>query len=578
MSNPALDYALSVLTGETPACEYVKLACHRFLKDLDRTDIWYDESAAEKFYTFCSYLKHYKGPTKGTPIELEPWQKFIFGNIYGWKLCQQVGDEWVHTDVWRFKYNYIEVPRKNGKTTITAAAAAYDCAFVEDLGAEVYCLATKEDQARILWNDVRAFIKQSDEMKDVFEVLEGRITIFAKNSERTSFVRPLGSNSERLDGLNPISAICDELHEWPDRKLLEVIEGSFGARSSWHILQITTAGTNRQGVCYQERKHGIDILEGRIPNDDKFVIIFTVDEEDRTNHTRCLTDESIWFKANPNLGKGKQMEYMRSRAAKAREIPSQLNPFLNKQLDIWTDSAEAWLKWDLWQKSHREFTRKTLKGKKCIMGGDLAKVMDLSAVSYWFPIQPGLDKIHLLLEFYCPAFSVKARSERDKVPYDVWVRQGWIQETPGETTDFSFILKDILDNRAYYEIAYGAFDRTFGGELIQGLMNEGMEIVTAGQGFLSMGPAMDEFERLLVKQEIVTNANPVLDWCSNNVVFVRDPAGNRKPDKSQSPDKIDGIVASLNALIGILDKTRKEPPKKTAGDIYTRRGMRSLGE
>lgn len=565
MNNDALDYAMEVLVGAIPACSYVKLACQRFINDLEREDIWYDINAAERFYKFCRQLKHYKGPDRGKPIELDPWEKFVFGNIYGWKRVDPdlPKERWI----WRFKFNYIEVPRKNGKTTISAAAAAYDTAFVEDTGAEVYCLATKEEQAKILWNDIRAFIKMSEDLGEVFEMLEGQNTIYSRDSERTSFVKPLGSNSKKQDGLNPLSAICDELHEWPDRKLLDVIEDAFGARSQWHIIEITTAGYNKQGICFIERKHGIDILEGRIHNDDKFVIIYTIDPEDKDN----WRDESVWFKANPSLGRGKQLAYMRSKAQKADEIASELNTFLNKQLDVWTDVLEAWLKWEVWRGCALTYDRTKLAGKKCKVGIDLAKVSDISAVAYYFPTQKGLDKPHVLMKFYCPRDNVSVRVERDKLPYNVWVKEGWIVETPGNTTDFDFIEWDILVSSKQFQIEQIAVDRTFAGEIVNHLMAAGLEIIDFGQGFMSMGSPTAELERLLTAKEIYHNGNPVLDWMSSNVVIRKDPAGNMKPDKDNSPEKIDGIVALIMA-IG-LTLARRDPKKKSP---YEKRGMRSL--
>lgn len=594
MSNcPATDYALDALIGEIPACHYVKLACQRFMNDLRRTDIWYDREAAEHFSTYCTFLRHYKGPYRGMPLELDPWEKFVFGNIYGWMkvLPTTAGDvlRWdtaaasssirrnnpdrpvvgqpFKTNIWRFHYNYIEVPRKNGKTTIAAAGATYDCAYVEDTGAEVYCLATKEDQAKILWGDGKAFISHSDDLAEVFEVLEGRNTIYALQSRRTSFIRPLGANSEKLDGLNPLSGYCDELHEWPDRKLLDVIEDAFGARVKWHIIEITTAGYNKQGVCYQERKHSIDILEGRIVNDDKFCIIYTVDKGDEQR----WKDEAVWFKANPSLGRGKQLEYMRSKAQKADQIPTELNTFLNKQLNVWTDVLEAWLRHEDWLKCQRTFNASTLIGKKCYAGGDLAKVSDLSAVAYYFPIQPGLVVPHVLVDFYCPEANAITRKERDKLPYDVWIKEGWITQTPGNTTDYAFIEVDILKKATMFDVQEIAFDRTFGGEIITNLMEEGMTVVDFGQGFFSMGTPTAELERLIVKHAIAFNTNPVLTWMSANVVTRRDPAGNMKPDKEASEEKIDGIVATLNALgraLATRESTTKTP--------YNKRGIRVL--
>lgn len=556
-------YAFGVLMNEIPSCKYVKLAAQRFIDDLKRDDIWFDEKAAQQFFTYTTFLHHYKGPLAGTPIHLELWEQFFFGQLYGFK---QIVDG-VKTQLWRFHDAYLEVPRKNGKTTIAAAAASYDCEYMEKTGAEVYCLATKEEQAKILYNDVQAYIYQSEDLKELFEILTGRNTIYSRRSGRTSFIKPLGSNSERLDGLNPFSAVCDELHEWPDRKLLDVIEDAFGARINYHIIKITTAGYNKQGVCFTERKHGIDILEGRIIKDDKLVMIYTVDDEDKDN----WMEESVWFKANPNLGTGKQLAYMRSKAEKAMQIPSELTTFLNKQLNIWTDVLEAWLKWDTWVSCRRQYNRNDLLGKKCVAAVDLAKVRDLSAVAYFFPVQPGLEVPHVLVDFYCPEESVKNRSEREKLPYDVWVREGWVTQTQGNTTDFAFIQAGILKAAEDFDLQEVAFDRFMAGEIINNLMDEGLEITDFGMGFVSMGPPTAELERLLTCKGIAHNGNPVLDWMSSNVVTRKDPAGNIKPDKEASSEKIDGIVAIIMAL-GRTMATR-EPNKKSP---YEKRGLRTL--
>jgi phage terminase large subunit-like protein len=565
----ALDYAMDVLLGEIPSCEYVKLACQRFVEDLKREDVWYDEEAAQDFYTYCTYLHHYKGPWAGKPIELEPWQLFFFGNVYGFKKCELVDDEWVHTDEWRFKYNYLEVPRKNGKTTIAAAGATYDARYMEATGAEVYCAATKEDQAAILYNDAKAYINKSEDMKDEFEILHGRNTIYAQGTDRTSFLKPLGSDSQRQDGLNPFAVYCDEFHAWPDRALLDVLEDAFGARTNWHIVQITTAGHNRQGVCFKERAHLIEILRGIVIKDDKFGMIFTIDKEDKDN----WMDEAVWFKANPNLGRGKQLAYMRSKAEKAQQIPSELNTFLTKQLNVWTEAAEAWLLFDTWKKCRVTGEKPDLRSKKCIVGVDLAKVRDLSAVAYLFPVQPGILKPYLRVDFYCPGNNIQQRVRDDKVSYDVWAKGGYIKETRGDTTDFDFIEKDIVDNSSVYDIQQVMFDRTFAGEIINHLMDEGLDIETIAQNFFTLGPATSELERLLVKGDIDVEFNPVLDWCAANVVVEKDSHDNIKPDKAKSQEKIDGIAATINALAKMIGpKTDRKKPSP-----YEKRGMRSVG-
>ena len=255
-------YAQDVFDGKISACRYVKLACTRHLEDLEKDwQYHFDINEARKFFKFCKYLKHYKGECKGKVFELEPWQKFIYGSIYGW-LDRNKN--------WRFKYAYIEIPRKNGKTTMASAGALYDSAFIDRTGAEVYCVATKEDQAKLLYSDCLAYIHQSDELDNIFNVLRGRSTIHVSDTARTSFIKPLGSDSKRLDGLNPLSVYADELHAWQKRDLWDVMEDAFGARRQWHMIAITTAGHNREGICYDERKHLVRVLEKEIDAEEKF--------------------------------------------------------------------------------------------------------------------------------------------------------------------------------------------------------------------------------------------------------------------------------------------------------------------
>ncbi len=564
--HPAHAYAQSVVSGKRRECRFVRLACERHLKDLKRKDVWFDEEAASRFYRFCKLLKHYKGPERGKPIVLEQWQKFVFGCIYGWKRVDANGGR---TDLWRFNIVYIEIPRKNGKTTLAAAGASYDCALLEGMGAEVYCLATKEDQAQILLKDVCAYIAQSEALAETFEILKGTNTVYARGSSRTSFIKPLGSDSKRLDGLNPLSAYADELHAWPKRELWDVIEDAFGARTNWHMVAITTAGYNQQGICWQERSHLIDILESRVMADNKFGVIYTVDEDEEED----WKNPDNWFKANPNLGSGKQLDYMHHKALKAEQIPSELNTFLNKQLNIWTDAAEAWIKIEDWKNATVVFDKNSLRGKRCRAGLDLAEVNDLAACAYVFPIQTGLDKVHILVDFYMPDEALRDKGEKDGVSYLDWVKGKWITATPGNVTNFAFIVADVLKNAALFKLEGVAFDPYKSLQTVTALRDEGIECWEHRQGFLSMGPPTAEFERLLVSNQLAHNGNPVMEWCVSNTIIVKDPAGLKKPDKSQAEKmkkRIDGVVAAIMGLgaNNMLDKVEKSP--------YEKRNMRAL--
>jgi|TARA_R100000482_G_scaffold118785_1_gene63057 phage terminase large subunit-like protein len=558
MQDETTDYAKAVVNKEIPACRYVKLACERHLKDLEKTwQYHFCPESANKFFKFCKYLKHYKGAYQGKSLELEPWQKFIFGNIYGWL------DE---DNFWRYKTAYIEVPRKNGKTTMASAGACYDSAFVDRKGAEIYCVATKEDQARLLYNDCRAYISQSDSLTQIYQVLTGRSTIYVKDTGRTSFIKPLGSDSKTLDGLNPFSVYADELHAWKKRELWDVMEDAFGARRNYHMISITTAGYDKFGICYEERKHLIKILENQINYDQKFGVIYTLEKENIDD----WRNEKNWFIANPNLGIGKELDYMKSQAEKVSQMPSKLNTFLNKQLNIWTDVSEAWIGMDFWKKCQRNFYEKDLIGKKCYGGMDLARVNDLSSCAYFFPKQKGLDKPHIIVDFFVPMEDLRARCERDQVPYDLWAKDYNLILTEGKTTDWDFIRDSIVKRNGQFAIEHFGYDRHFAGELVSALEKDNVEMTPFGMGFLSMASPTAELERLIVGQELVHSGCPIMSWNISNTIVRKDPAGNMKPDKQKSVDRIDGTVALIIAIgMALVNHDDKKNP-------YAERGLRML--
>lgn len=538
------------------------LACKRHLRDMNRIGdddfpYHFDQSAAERFFKFCTYLRHYKGEMAGKSFELLPWQEFVFGNIYGWLDAEKN---------WRYKTVYLEVPRKNGKTTMCAAGAAYDCAMIEDTGAEVYCVATKEDQAKLLYNDCSAYIHQSEELQQMFEVLSGRSTLFARDTSRTSFIKPLGADSKRHDGLNPISVYADELHAWPKRELWDVMEDAFGARKQYHMIAITTAGHDKNGICFEERKHLVELLESNIIADEKFGMIYTVDSDKQDD----WHEEETWYISNPNLGVGKQESYMSSQVTKVKQMPSKLNTFLNKQLNIWTDVEQAWLRSEDWLKGSSDYKPEDLSGKICYAGIDLARVNDLSSVCYYFPQQQGLPKPRIWVDFFLPKENIKQKATTDRVPYQLWETQGNIILTQGNTTDWDHIKESILQRNGLFALQQVGYDRHFAGELVNALSKEKIDMAQFGMGFVSMATPTAELERLVVAKELQHPNNPVLNWNVNNVVVTQDAAGNIKPDKLKSEQKIDGVVATIIALgVAIADN-------KDITNPYKQRGLRVI--
>ena len=562
LSDPTTEYAQKIVDGVIPSCSYVKKACERHLNDLQKKDFKYvfKPELAEKFFKFCTYLRHYKGAKAGEKFILLDWQRFVYGSLYGWVDVN---------DNWRFKYAYLEVPRKNGKSFMASAIACYDSALVNREGVEVYCLATKEDQAKIVLNDARNIIKQSPEVDNIFEMLVGRSTLYIKDTNRTSFIKPLASDSRNLDGLNPVTAICDELHQWRKRELWDVIEDAFGARRNWHMIAITTAGYDQSGVCYQEREHLVQILEGQIECDDKFGVIYTVDKDQWDN----WDDPKIWEIANPSLYEAKEIEFMESQVQKVKQVPTRLNSFLNKQLNIWTETDEIWLNYNEWSACKGHVTQELLKGKECFAGMDLARVSDFSAVAYYFPIQDGLDKNYVIVDFFLPDYEIDLREIKDQVPYQLWADEGNLILTNGKTTNWDFLKESILERNGQFVIKGFGYDRHFAGELVQALEKENVEMRKFGMGFYSMANPTAELERQVIANELVHEDCPILNWNVRNVVVSRDPAGNMKPDKMRARQKIDGAVACIIAL-GV--KLREEEAEEEKPNPYEERGLRVI--
>lgn len=531
--NPVTAYAKAVTSGEIIACKWVRLACERHLRDLDDDRFFFDEAEAQRWIDFFPQnLRHYKGECAGQPFHLEPWEEFIIGCIFGWKLAD--------TGKRRFRYAYIEVPRKNGKTTLVAGIGVGG--LLDEPGAEVYTVATKEDQAKLAWRDGVTFIKNSPHLS---KALRTRIKAIHFDPGHAIW-RPLGSDSETQDGLNPSIAIMDELHAWKSRDLFDVIDDAMGARAQPLIPIITTAGYNKNGICYEQRQHVESILETTIDDESYFGIIFTVDDPDNWD---CETE---WQKANPNLGISKTWEFMRDQAARAKQMPSKLNAFLNKQLNIWTEAEVSWLPMDQWDACAGDAE---MSGP-CFAGLDLASVSDIAAFVRYWP-ETGL----VFPTFWIPEEGARKREKESRVPYPEWIRQGLIRATEGNVTDYDVIRRDILEIAEEYPIQEIPFDRWNSSQLVTQLQGDGLEMVSFGQGFASMSAPSKELEKLVAGGKLRHRGNPVLRWMAGNVVATNDPSDNIKPDKKKSREKIDGIVALIMA-IGRAQVHVEEPKTK----------------
>lgn len=540
-ADPVTAYADHVTDGKRNACEWERLACQRHQRDQELKVFHWDKDAALEAISFFSRLHHYKGQFAGRAFELHPSQQFVVGSLYGWKT-HKGGPR-------RFRYGYDELPRKNGKTTLSAGIGIMG--ILEEPGAEVYSTATKEDQAKIGWRDGRAMIKGSPGLAEMLSLRVKEIRF----DDRESIWRPLGADSDTLDGLNPSLALMDELHAWPSRALWDVIDDGMGARAQPLIFQITTAGNNRLGICAEQRRHVCSILDGRVTDDHYFGIIYTIDEGDDPH------DPASWHKANPLLGIAKSEEFMRQQSEMAKMLPGKLNAFLNKQLNVWTEQDVRWLSPQAWDACGERVDTAALAGLSCYGGLDMAATTDITALVRYFPSEDEGGQDVVLPTFWIPSETIELRSKRDRVPYAQWAREGLVRVTEGNVVDYDKVRADILemhDETPFRELAYDPWNVT---QLATQLQGDGLTVIPFRQGYGSLSPAAKELEKRLLGRTFTHGGNPVLKWMAGNVAIESDPAGNIKPSKRKSTERIDGIVA-LTMAIGraMVGGTGAAPP------------------
>ena len=532
MNNPKANkadwYAEQVLAGAIPACEWVRLACQRFVDDR-AAGVWkFDRDLADHAVEFIQALTHTTGEAAGKQFVLEPWQAFIVANIFGF-----VGEDGSR----RFSRAYIEVPRKNGKSTFSSAVMLYGLLADGEAGAQVYSAATKLDQAMMVFGESVRMVKSQDWLNDecvVNNSINNRRIVYGEN-----LYKPLEWNPGKQDGLNTHFAVIDEYHAHPNDELYNVIFNSMGARRQPLLFTITTAGFNRESPCFKHRQYCTQVLQGGIQDDALFTVIYSLDTGDD------WTDPAVWAKANPNWGVSVYPKKLEQAITEAKELAHKEVEFKTKLLNVWTDTAQTWIQ-DAVYMSHGQgepFDLDDLRGAECFGGLDLAQTGDFCAFSLYFP-----ETGNVITRYYLPEDAVKKRTDGAGTSIRQWVRDGLIMQTDGNVTDYSFIKADVLSLAERFAIREIAFDRYNSSQLIIELQNEGLTMYPFGQGFASMAAPTKEFERLIRTGNLRHGGNPVTRWMMSNILLKRDPADNVKIDKAKSGDKVDGPVSIVMAL------------------------------
>lgn len=476
----------------------------------------------------------------GQQFLLDPWQQFFIWNVYGWKHTK--------TGYRRFSTAYLEVARKNGKTTLGSGVLGYMLSPLEgEPAAQCFSVATKEEQARIAFDSLKGIINVSPKLKPLYEVMAKSIFCPATNS----FFKPLGSDSKTQDGFDPFAVLMDEYHEHKDDGMYNVMETGMVARRQPLIVVITTAGTNTAGPCYRMHETIKNILSGKLTDERTFGIIYTLDEEDKKDLAYENTD--LWVKANPGLGSSITLERLKQNFEKAKnEGGTKLANFLTKNLNIWQNAFELWDASKVWhQLNDNKVLEEDLKGMKCYGGLDVGSNDDLTALTLSFPPQGKFSKTQKLYYFFIPEDRIIEKSSAHRVDYKRWIELGYIKTTPGNALDIEYIRVELERLHKLFDVENIHFDPySIRAQAPVWAEKYNFNMIEMTQTIPYMAPATKEYERQIFAQEFNHGGNPVMNWMISNVEIYRDANGNIKIMKKNKPRKVDGPVSDVMATHG----------------------------
>lgn len=526
-------YARGVLSGRIPACSLVKKACERQLDDLDRYGdgkrFIYDAEAGDRICWFIEHLTHVKGELAGQEIKLEPWQVFILHTTFSWKTTEGIR---------RFRRVYIEVPRGNGKSSLSSGVALFCLCGDREPGAEVYSFATTRDQAKIVFGDAKEMARQNPKLKRAFDLQVLATSLYVPKTN--SYFQAKSAEGSTLDGLNTHLAVIDELHAHKTRAVYDVVETSLGKRRNSLMWVITTAGFDTAGICYEVRSFVKQILNKEAQDESQFGIIYGLDEGDD------WTSEEALQKANPNWGVSVRPEIITSLQAKAIARPSAANNFKTKHLDVWCSAASSWMDMPAWNLCRRSIALSDFEGFDCYMGLDLGAKNDLTAKVLVFPVEEnGRLNYYVFGTYYAPRAALLKSGNSQ---YDGWETLGYLKVTEGAVTDFNQIEADILEDCSRFRVKSAAYDPWQATQLATRLSDNDVPMVEYRNTVQNMSDPMKWLEALVQDKRLIHEGDPALTWMMGNVVAKRDFKDNVFPRKEVYENKIDGAVALIMAL------------------------------
>jgi phage terminase large subunit-like protein len=509
-------------------------------------------------------LTHTKGKYAKKRFQLRPWQRQIISDLFG--TLRSDGLRQYHTA-------YVSIGKKNGKTEIAAGIALFGLTCDNEPGVEVYSAASTRDQASIAFRVAAQMVRNDEVLSDMCRIIDSTKTILLRD-DPSCFYKAISADAGTQDGINPHFVIFDELHRQRTRDLWDVLKFGGDTRAQPLLFAITTAGVYGESpVCEEQHGYADSILRGVFKDPTFYPVIYRLGEKDDwtvegepATETREATG---WYKANPALGDFLPILRVREAFEKALKMPTEQASFRRLRLNEWSQQETRWIDLHQWDEGGQPFNPNDLVGLSCYGGLDLSTTRDITALTLLFQRE---DEIFVLPIFWLPEDGLRERSIADRVPYDLWAKQGLIRLTPGNIVDYSFIRKTINDLSDIYEIREIGHDPWNATQVTLDLTADGVKMVPVRQGFITMSAPAKEFERLIAGRKLRHGGHPVLRWMADCVSISQDASGNikpSKPDRARSPKRIDGIVAIINAIARFTAEERFQ-------SIYKTRGIRTL--
>lgn len=516
-------YIEDVLSNRVVTSNAIKAACNRFLAFTKNDNYYFDMEAVDKVIRFIGCIKHYLGKHYGKPFSLQQWQTLIIACIYGFKFKS--------TNKRVCRNAFILMARKNGKSALCAALSLYHLIADGEASSEIFFAANSREQAKILLSITSNFAKSLDPKGKQINIY--RDTIKFKNN----LIKVVSSDTSKLDGYNLSFAIIDEEHEAKDSKMIDIISSSMGMREQPLLIEISTAGYNQFAICKQKYNTAKEVLMGIKEDDSLQAFIYELDDNDKWD------EEKNYIKANPNLDITITKEFISTEIKKAKNTPSLEVSVRTKNLNQWLSTSEVWINNNVINKTTKKINLNEFSGCTAFVGVDLAAVSDLTAVSY---LVVNEDKYHFKTDYYLPQSALSENSNTEL--YKQWKRNGLINITPGNCTDYDAITNDLIKNNNIVNIESIAYDAWNATKWAIDATSEGLPLQPFSQALWNFNKPTKEFERLILSDNVVIDDNEITRYCFNNVSIKHDYNDNSKPIKVVRQNKIDGVIAMLQAL------------------------------